>query len=168
MFEIIANKNKLHVIRREPVASGSVNIHQARFQFSEDWDGLEKTAVFRAGDEIISLRPDSSGACVIPWEVKARGGWRLEAGCYGTRDGETVLTTTWADLGMVLEGVPIQADSLPPTSSPAYGIGHGLKIVDGNLTADTVDDFSGDNTLPMTAAGIQAILGRIEDQLRAV
>ena len=48
MFILQANKNKLAVLEREPVTSGSVNVYRARFEFSDDWEGLTRKAVFRA------------------------------------------------------------------------------------------------------------------------
>lgn len=44
----------------------------------------------------------------------------------------------------------------------SFGVGHGLKIVEGDLTVDAVDNFDGDNTLPMTAAGVGVIVGNID------
>lgn len=53
-------------------------------------------------------------------------------------------------------------------SGSSWGVGHGLKVVDGDLTVDTTDDFTGDNTLPMTAAGVQATVGNIEILLETI
>lgn len=49
-----------------------------------------------------------------------------------------------------------------------WGIGHGLAVRDGDLTVVTTDDFEGDNTLPMTAAGVQASVGNIEALLGTI
>lgn len=46
-------------------------------------------------------------------------------------------------------------------SGGAWNIGHGLAVVEGKLTVDTTDDFMGDNTLPMSAAGVQTVVGNI-------
>ena len=44
-----------------------------------------------------------------------------------------------------------------------YKIGHGLKVEGGNtLAVNAVSDFSGDNTLPITAAAVQETVGNIE------
>lgn len=51
MFILNANKNQLTVRQREPVTSGSVNVYTARFEFSPDWQGLTRKAVFKAGSE---------------------------------------------------------------------------------------------------------------------
>lgn len=115
MFELYANKNRLRVRRREPVTSGSVNVYEARFQFSEDWTGLSRTAVFRAGGVSVSVALGENGACSVPWEVLQKPGVRLEAGVYGTRGGEVVLPTVWADLGFVCAGAAPGDNALPPT-----------------------------------------------------
>lgn len=115
MFELYANKTQLCVRQREPVTSGSVNVYDVRFAFSEDWEGLEKTAVFRAGDKSVSVLLGPEGTCVVPWEVLAVPRLRLEAGVYGTRDGTTVLPTVWADLGYIETGAAPGEEAQPPT-----------------------------------------------------
>ena len=52
MFVLYANKNQLTARKKEPVTSGSVNVYTARFEFSPDWAGLTRKAVFKAGKEI--------------------------------------------------------------------------------------------------------------------
>ena len=44
----------------------------------------------------------------------------------------------------------------------AYEFGHGLKQEGRTVSVDAVDDFTGDNTLPMTAAGVQTVVGNID------
>lgn len=115
MFILYASKNKLAVRQREPVTSGSVNVYNARFEFSPDWGGLTRKAVFKAGKEPRTVLLDESGQCVIPWEVLTSHGQPLMAGVFGTAD-ETALPTTWASLGTVLEGVPTDGEGTkPPT-----------------------------------------------------
>lgn len=114
MFNLYADKNKLILQQKGPVTSGSVNVYTARFGFSREWAGLERIAVFRCGDKAVSVLLDESGECLVPWEVLTTGGQRLEAGVYGTRGGETVLPTAWADLGMVLTGVSVPEGGAPP------------------------------------------------------
>lgn len=208
MFDLYAEKNRLCVRQREPVTSGSVNVYRARFEFSEDWAGLAKTAVFRAGDKSVSVLLDDTGQVAVPWEVLATPGKRLEAGIYGVQGVEVVLPTVWADLGYILTGVAPVEEARPPTpdrweqelarkgdrldyteagelglysgekllnSVPVsggggmpFGVGHGLKVVDGNLTVNAVNDFKGDNTLPMTAAGVDLVVGNIEALLTTI
>lgn len=115
IFVLRANKNKLEVLGREPITSGSVNVYMARFEFSPDWQGLTRKAVFKAGKESRAVLLDESGQCVIPWEVLTSHGQPLMAGVFGTAD-ETALPTTWVSLGTILEGVPGDGEgSKPPT-----------------------------------------------------
>lgn len=208
MFCLYADKNNLTVQERERVTSGSVNVCRARFEFSADWEGLEKTAVFRCGGEAVSILLDGSGECTVPWEALRTPGIQLRAGVYGTRGGEVVLPTVWADCGVILEGVSVPKDGsypptpelwkqeldrkgdgldlegltlwlmsgktplsgveLPPPGGPVYRFGHGLKQDGIHISVDSVSDFKGDNTLPMTAAGVQTSVGNIEALLETI
>lgn len=115
MFILYANKTQLTVRKREPMTSGSVNAYAARFEFSADWEGLKRTAVFTAGTETRSVLLDESGVCVIPWEVLAKPNVALRAGVYGSLAEEMVLPTIWASLGTILEGVAPGEKARPPT-----------------------------------------------------
>lgn len=115
MFKLQAKKTELFLLEREPVTSGSVNVYEAAFEFSEDWAGLDKTAVFRAGEASASVLLEESGECKIPWEVLQKPGVRLEAGVYGTRGGTTVLPTVWADLGYIHTGAAPGDEARTPT-----------------------------------------------------
>ena len=47
MFVLYADKTQLTVRQKEPITSGSSNTYQVRFEFSPEWDGLAKAAVFQ-------------------------------------------------------------------------------------------------------------------------
>lgn len=115
MFILSANKVHLSVCQRETVTSGSVNVYLVQFEFNDDWDGLDKTAVFQSGDDKISVVLDGSNQCQIPWEVLENPRRSLEAGVYGTRDGSIVLPTIWAQLGIIKEGCSPGTNTQPPT-----------------------------------------------------
>ena len=114
MFQFYASKNHLTVRQKEIAVSGSVNIYRAQFHFSAAWEGLTRTAVFQSFGEPVSVLLDETGECVIPWEVLTKSGVRLRAGVYGTRGGDVVLPTFWADCGSILEGVTTGAPTRPP------------------------------------------------------
>ncbi|MCI8818275.1 MAG: tail fiber protein [Oscillibacter sp.] len=115
MFELYAEKNKLRPCRWEHVTSGSVDVYPVRFTFSEHWEGLTRTAVFRAAEARVSVLLGPEGTCNVPWEVLQKPGCVLEAGVYGTDDaGEMVLPTVWVNLGTILEGVT-PGEVIPPT-----------------------------------------------------
>lgn len=52
--------------------------------------------------------------------------------------------------------------------SRSYGVGHGLKLVDGDLTVNSVSNLGGDNTLPASAALVQSVVGNIESILSTI
>lgn len=208
MFELRADKNNLTVLAREMLTSGSVNVYRVHFEFSSDWDGLERVAVFRAGNTSMSVILDERGETDIPWEALKVPGVRLYGGVYGTLGETVVLPTIWADVGYIQTGAAPGEESRPPTpdlweqelaqkgdsleydglnlslmsgekklstveiagggGGIAYRFGHGLKQDGLNVSVDAVSDFSGDNTLPMTAAGVQASVGNIEALLATI
>ena len=115
MFQFFAKKVSLDVTQREIVTSGSVNVYQCQFQFDSAWDGLEKTAVFKAGGISISVLLDDLGACNIPWEVFQDAKRTLYAGVYGTKNDNVVLPTIWANCGEIKPGVTQGENTQPPT-----------------------------------------------------
>ena len=115
MFVMYADKNKLTVRQREPTTSGSVNVYQAQFEFSLDWDSMERVAVFKAGTVSRSVLLGEDNTCEVPWEVLAKPNVQLQAGVYGARGVSVVLPTVWTNLGMILEGVEPGEDARPPT-----------------------------------------------------
>lgn len=115
MFVLYAEKNRLTVREKEPVTSGSVNVCPVQFEFSPDWDGLSRTAVFQAGCRTWSVLLEDGGTCTIPWEALEYPGCHLFAGVYGQRGADLVLPTIWADLGTVLEGAAPGEEAQPPT-----------------------------------------------------
>lgn len=115
MFLLYAIKNQLTAGKKEPVTSGSVNAYQAQFEFSSDWDGLRKIAIFQAGCKEKSVDLDETGTCQIPWEVLVEPGRKLMAGVCGLMGDKLVLPTVWADLGMIAQGAVNSAPLSPPT-----------------------------------------------------
>lgn len=115
LFRLYAKKVVLEVNQREVVTSNSVNVYQCQFQFDGAWDGLERTAVFQAGDNTVSTILDETGICIIPWEVLQDAKRSLYAGVYGTKDGNIVLPTIWAKLCEIKPGVTQGENTQPPT-----------------------------------------------------
>lgn len=116
MFQLYADKTQLTIQKREPVTSGSVNVYPVRFEFSADWSGLSRTAVFRAGAESRAVLLGDDNETIVPWEVLQKSGVYLFVGVYGTQGGNVVLPTVWASCGVILEGVPWDGPgSQPPT-----------------------------------------------------
>lgn len=196
MFRIIVEKVITNVQQKEEMTSGSVNTYGVSFEFSEHWDGTDKTAVFKSNKRgPVHVRLDSNDQCSIPWEILVDAGAKIEVGVYGTKGDDMVIPTTWASLGTVLLGVTTGAPPKDPTPSVYQQIltminnggiggggdsgnyndilaGHGIDInptVEGKMiSVITTSNFAGDNTLPMSAAGVQNALGNVETLLAAI
>lgn len=160
MFILYADKTKLTLRRREPVTSGSVNVYPVRFEFSPEWEGLQKTATFRAGSGSASVILEESGEADIPWEVLQTPGLLLQAGVYGRKGADTVLPTIWADLGVILEGTAPGENAQPPTpelweqalAEKADGLeydGLTLSLTSDGRTLDSVQISGGDVVVPV-------------------
>jgi len=158
IFILRANKNKLEVLEREPVTSGSVNVYRVRFEFSPDWQGLTRKAVFKTGKGSRTVLLDESGECVIPWEVLTVYGLPLMVGVFGTLD-ETVLPTIWTSLGTILEGVPIASPDARPPTPDAWGqalAGEGDKLAYDGLDLSLMAGDKHLSTVSIVAGGVGA------------
>lgn len=119
-FVLYAAKNKLTVrdAKSEILTSGSVNVYTVRFQFSAEWDGLTRMAVFKSGSDSRSVLLDDTNQCTIPWEVLLHGRRELSVGVLGSKNGEIVLPTIWVSLGEIRPGTSSAEAAGPPTPSP--------------------------------------------------
>ena len=80
-------------IKIEPpeTAEGTMEYLRAEFDFSEEWDGLTKTAFFRGANGNTYSQLLENDACTVPAEALAVPG-RVGVSVSGTR-GETIITT---------------------------------------------------------------------------
>lgn len=117
MFVLHANKTSIEVLEKEIVTTGSVNVYQCKISFSEDWDNLVKTAVFKVGNDSKSVLLTDVGTdedtgeqfsyCSIPPQILDEYNRTLYIGLYGILGDEVILPTIWKSLGTVREGVII-------------------------------------------------------------
>jgi hypothetical protein len=120
IIKIEVKGNIANVIERpRKITSGMVGL-KAEFTFDSEWDGLAKTAVFRACDTKILLVGVDGGEVTVPWEVLKKPGVRLSIGVYGTNaDGSIEIPTIWASACKIYEGVT--TDGAPGTE-PTPGV----------------------------------------------
>lgn len=117
MFLLSADKSKLTANKTELLASGTVNVHEVQIAFDDDWDGLEKVVVFRAGNREVSTFLDETNQCMIPWEVLKTPKLKLDIGVYGQKDGTVILPTIWVNVGTIQQGVePSEMAQVPSPS----------------------------------------------------
>lgn len=191
MTELRIRKHCIEVLKKERYVSGSVNIYRVHFEFIDEWNGLTKVAVFKVGQKTREILLPDDCVCIIPWEVMTDPSTRFQVGVYGIRENEIIRPTIMANLGMIEKGTQTNNPvGTPPTpdiyqqilselevikesldaNSPntSYIFGHGLTLNDNVVSVNTVSNFKGDNTLPMTAAGVQSTVGNIEAILATI
>lgn len=118
-MKVLFNIRDGFLVEQETVTQGSVGI-PITFEFSEEWNGLAKEAVFQAGAVSIAVPLLESNETVIPWEVCENAHEFLQVGVKGVNDTATVvIPTVWCDIGLVKHGAdPDDAENAqPPTPS---------------------------------------------------
>ena len=74
-----------------------------------------------------------------------------------------------APLPLTLDPAEVQLTlALDAGGAGSWGIGAGLKVVDGKLTVDTADKVEEDNTKPVTSAAVFVELGNVEALLAQI
>lgn len=124
MFKFRVNKNQIRLDgQAEKMTSGSQNVYVCEFSFSEEWDDLEKVAVFALDvgpdgplpNEVWNQLLPEDNRCMIPWELNVTHYRNVYVGVFGTMDGNVVLPTVWIDIGQVVLGVTTGLEIGPPT-----------------------------------------------------
>ena len=111
------SKAAITVAQSVLLTSGMVQAVQVRFCFSPEWEGLTRTAVFRAGQVSVSCLLDEQNCCSVPWECLQTAGTHLMVGVYGTRAQEVVLPTVECSLGLICTGAQ-PAENTPQEPTP--------------------------------------------------
>ncbi len=94
------------VTEKPVITSGTVGL-PVEFTFDEAWNGLGKTAVFRAGSRSYPVSCVQSTA-IVPWEVLEKGGVGLYVGVFGAdEEGIVKIPTVWACVDTIAAGTQI-------------------------------------------------------------
>ena len=129
-IKIEVTGNILKVAERpKRITSGTVGL-PVEFVFDETWDGMTKTAVFRAGchERLAKIVEEKS---TVPWEILENEHFMLAIGVYGVNDDGTVaIPTIWANVGIIHEGASLEGDV---TNKPSLPIWKELENDIGNL-----------------------------------
>lgn len=106
----------------ELLTAGMAKAVTVEFVFSDDWDGLTKTAVFSNGKTTVDvLAANWDGDTVpIPHEVLAVPGRHARVGVYGADESGVVLPTVWVSLGKVQPGADPSGDETADPSLPVW------------------------------------------------
>ena len=116
MIKVYCNGTRIQCLRR-----GELNVGMAgapvEFDFSSEWDGLGKTAVFRCDGEKDQIL-GADGKTTVPHEILTTPGMDVEVGVYAVKEDGTTwpAPTTYCKIGRVGEGAdPSGDESYPPT-----------------------------------------------------
>ena len=118
MIKVEVHSTQAVIRSQEPLTVG-LRGAKARFAFGQPWESLTKTAVFRQGDQTVTVAQVGQEV-TIPWEVLLRPGVPVEIGVYGTdSEGSVAIPTVWAVTDPVRPGVDPEGD---PSAEPTPGL----------------------------------------------
>lgn len=99
------------------LTSGMVGV-PVEIEYNQDWENLSKICIFRVGS-FSRQRERVDKTTTVPWEVLRNFGKSLEVGIQGkTEDGEIVIPTVWATVGLIHEGANA---TIPGAPAPSPG-----------------------------------------------
>lgn len=169
MMQVVCFKARAEARGREPLTVGMSNAVTVGFDFSPEWAGLSKTAVFTNGKttvDVLESQWADGVAADIPHEVLAEEGRRVQVGIYGT-DGETVvLPTVWATLGVVLPAAEPSGDESTDPTLPVWA--QLQKEIDGigapshEDIAAAVEDYLAENPVEAPVTSVNGKTGDVK------
>lgn len=140
-------------------ATDSVDYLTAKFTFnSAEWNGIEKVALFKAGDVLKEAKLNASGVCVVPWEVLVKNA-STQGRIYG--DSNRFYVSVVGLKGTVqIPTVTVRVD----LGASGYGEGTESEDPTPDLYAQYVADVKGyADSVEATAEEIRGIASGIKD-----
>lgn len=93
-IECIIEHRYLKMHQTVDITTGSIGSIQCSFTFDEEWDGLIKTAIFKADDGTTYPVLLTEDICTVPNEAIVDGCY-ITMGVMGTKNGDVVVATEW-------------------------------------------------------------------------
>lgn len=122
MISVFISKALGFVTNNETLTRGMVGA-KMQFEFGDEWSGLSKTAIFKAGHitrAVIQEQWDGN-ICTIPSEVLEKPGEALLVGLYGTDADKTlIIPTVWISIGAIKDGADPDADASTNGTLPVW------------------------------------------------
>ena len=140
MIQIIVQAQKASCRKSsgERITTGMVG-KQVSFDFSAEWDGLVKTAVFEGSGvkKDVTLSGDTA---VIPHECLTAPGGMLRVGVFGT-DGTIQTPTVYTDIGQIEQGADPSGDTSADPTLPIWAQLQAMMGSLDNLTTTARDNL---------------------------
>ena len=116
--KVYCNGTRVKCLQQMELTVGMVGA-EVEFDFSEEWDGLGKLAVFRS-DGSRDVIVDENGVAVVPHEILTTPGMDVEVGVYAVREDGTTWPAPTPFCKLTRNGIAEGADpsgdeSYPPT-----------------------------------------------------
>ncbi|MBR2476819.1 MAG: hypothetical protein IKB50_01645 [Clostridia bacterium] len=87
-YSFNVDKDRIALKGSSSAVSGSVNYYKCSFDFSPEWNGLLKFAVFTDGDKVYTILVEDD-MCTVPAELLLSPA-AISVGVYGTSEGDEV------------------------------------------------------------------------------
>lgn len=106
----------------ELLTAGMAKAVSVRFAFSEEWDGLTKTAVFTNRKKTVDVLESEwdGNRLIVPYEILADAGLIARVGVYGSNASGVVLPTVWVTLGKVQPAAEPSGDTSTDPTLPVW------------------------------------------------
>ena len=112
-IKIAVSQADATLVQSITLTAGMVNLPVVKFAFTEEWTGLGKTAVVRAGSTVLEVLV-TNNQITVPYECLETAGVNLIIGVYGT-DATVVIPTVWCACGEILDGTDTSSAANPGT-----------------------------------------------------
>ena len=121
MIEIIVDKAHAQTKKLEILTSGMSKAVYVNLEFSKEWEGLKRTAVFTNGIKTrdVQMEPEH-GLCAVPSEVLEVPGTGVMCGIYGYNENGVIIPTIYVWLGNTLPGADPSGDENTDPQLPIY------------------------------------------------
>lgn len=118
-IKILVTGAHAEVVQVPAITTGMVGL-MAEFAFDDTWDGLIRSALFRAGNAR-RMVPNIESSAPVASEVLQEAGLMLEVGIYGTSvDGTIVIPTVWVNVDFIQEGVDNDVETAVEPELPIW------------------------------------------------
>ena len=118
-IKILVRGANVETVEAPAITTGMVG-YPVEVSFDRSWDGLSKSALFRAGG-ICRMRAAIEDGTTVPSEVLQMTGYMLQIGVFGvSADGSVVIPTIWTDVDYIQEGTDDDAEVAADPELPVW------------------------------------------------
>ena len=139
-IKIAVSQADATLVQTTTLTAGMQNLPVVKFSFTDEWAGLGKTAVCRAGSVCLDVLV-LNDQITVPYECLETAGVNLIIGVYGA-DTQVVIPTVWCSAGEILDGTEVEEASnvgTPTTDLVDQMLGYAEDVA---TAAQTLEDYA--------------------------